>query len=175
MADEVTPDANTDGAAGTPAEQAAAITVNAQYTKDLSFEVPNAPSIFGELQQQQPDVNINVEVNARQLGDKLFEVVLNLGATCQVNGQTGFILELVYAGLFTLNVPDEHRQAILLIECPRLLFPFARNIIADVTRDGGFPPIMLGQVDFVGMYQQRVNQAQQQQQQQGNGQGGDEG
>jgi len=73
---------------------------------------------------------------------------------------TGFILELLYAGVFTLNVPDEHRQAILLIECPRLLFPYARNILSDATRDGGFPPVMLGQVDFVAMYQNQLKTAQ---------------
>ena len=80
-----------------------------------------------------------------------YEVELSITTSCKVGEETGFILELVYAGMFTVNVPAEHLQAILLIECPRLLFPFARNIIADVTRDGGFPPVLLGQFDLVGM------------------------
>lgn len=152
MADEQTPTPE-------PA-QGPAINVNAQYTKDLSFEVPSAPMIFAEMQKKAPDINVNIEVNARQLNETAFEVELSIATSCKVGEETGFIMELVYAGMFTLNVPDEHRQAILLIECPRLLFPFARNIIADVTRDGGFPPVLLGQVDFVGMYQNRVNEAQ---------------
>ncbi len=137
------------------------ILVNAQYTKDLSFEVPGAPGVFAEMQGKNPDININIQVNADHIAENMFEVTLNIEANCKVNDEPGFIMELVYAGLFTLNVPDEHRQAILLIECPRLLFPFARNIIADTTRDGGFPPVMLGNVDFVSMFQQQVAAAQQ--------------
>lgn len=152
MAEEQTPAAEN--------QQGSPIVVNAQYTKDLSFEVPTAPQVFLDMQSSQPDIGINIEVNARPAGDNLFEVELSVTANCKVAEKTGFILELLYAGLFTINVPEEHRQAVLLIECPRLLFPFARNIIADVTRDGGFPPVMLGQVDFVGMYQRQLQQAQ---------------
>lgn len=154
MADEQEP-------AAAANNQASAITVNAQYTKDLSFEVPSAPQIFVEMQNNQPDININIEVNARQLNENIFEVQLSTTASCKIGEETGFILELVYAGMFTLNVPQEHQQPVLLVECPRLLFPFARNIIADVTRDGGFPPVMLGQVDFIGMYQRQLQSAQQ--------------
>lgn len=154
MAEEQTP--TTPAADGQPADSA--LTVNAQYVKDLSFEVPNAPGIFGEMQSASPDININISVNASHVMDNIYDVVLNINANCEVGEHKGFIMELAYAGTFTLNVPDEHRQAILLIECPRLLFPFARNIVADVTRDGGFPPVMLGMVDFVDMYQRRVNE-----------------
>jgi len=153
MAEEQTP---------TPAEggqpEAAPLTVNAQYVKDLSFEVPNAPGVFGDMQTESPDINIDISVNARQLADNVFEVMLSINASCDVGEHKGFILELVYAGTFTLNLPDEHRQAVLMIECPRLLFPFARNIVADVTRDGGFPPVMLGMIDFVAMYQRRIEE-----------------
>lgn len=142
--------------------QSNSLLVNAQYTKDLSFEVPNAPQVFVDMQATQPDMNIDIEVNARPVGENLFEVELSVKATCKVGEKTGFIMELLYAGLFTLNMPDENKQAVLLIECPRLLFPFARNIIADITRDGGFPPVMLGQVDFVSMYQAQLNKAAQQ-------------
>lgn len=141
--------------------QAMAININAQYTKDLSFEAPAAPGIFSVLQGSSPDIKVNINVNINRAQDKAFEVVLEIHADCKVKEQTAFILELQYAGMFTLNVPDEHLQAILLIECPRLLFPFARNILADVTRDGGFPPLFLGMVDFAGMYQARLKEMQQ--------------
>ncbi|MEX2311007.1 MAG: protein-export chaperone SecB, partial [Rhodospirillales bacterium] len=98
----------------------------------------------------------DISVNARQLTENAYEVSLGINTNCKVGEHVGFIMELIYAGTYTLNVPEEHRSAILLIECPRLLFPYARNIVADVTRDGGFPPVMLGLVDFVQMYQNRV-------------------
>lgn len=137
------------------------ITINAQYTKDLSFEAPAAPRIFGALQETPPDINININVNANPLQDKVFEVMLEIHAECKVKEETAFILELQYGGVFTLNIPEEHIQPVLLIECPRLLFPFARNILADISRDGGFPPIMLGPVDFGAMYQAKLNELQQ--------------
>lgn len=137
-----------------------AITVNAQYTKDMSFEVPGAPGIYTAMQGTQPDITVNINVTANPLKEKTFEVVLEIRAHCKVKGQTAFILELQYAGMFTLSVPDEHMQPILLIECPRLLFPFARNILADVSRDGGFPPLFLGMVDFASMYQAKLQELQ---------------
>jgi len=151
--------ADVDAAAGAENQQSQPLSINAQYTKGLSFEVPGAPMVFAAMQNAQPDININIEVNARPLQENVYEVEIAVNASCDIDGDTGFILEFLYAGLFTINVPEEHLQAILLIECPRLLFPFARNIIADVTRDGGFPPVMLGQVDFVGMYQQQMEAA----------------
>lgn len=137
-----------------------AITINAQYTKDLSFEVPSSPGIYAALRDSQPDITVNINVTANPLKDNAFEVVLETRADCKIKGQTAFILELQYAGVFTLNVPQEHLQPILLIECPRLLFPFARNILADVSRDGGFPPLFLGMVDFAAMYQQKLQEMQ---------------
>lgn len=134
------------------------ISINAQYIKDLSFEAPSTPGIFAKLQQDSPDVSINVDVNAQSVQEKFFEVQLHIRATCKIGEETAFISELVYGGLFTINVPEEHLQAVLLIECPRLLFPFARNIIADTSRDGGFPPLMLAPVDFVAMFQNQVSE-----------------
>ena len=151
--------ADSDATAGAENQETQPLTINAQYTKDLSFEVPGAPMVFAAMQNAQPDINVNIEVNARPLQEHMFEVEIAVNAGCDIDGEPGFILEFIYAGLFTINVPEEHVQAILLIECPRLLFPFARNIIADVTRDGGFPPVMLGQVDFVGMYQRQLEAA----------------
>ena len=83
---------------------------------------------------------------------------MSIQAQCKIKEKVGFILELEYAGVFTLNLPDEHLQPVLLIECPRLLFPFARNILADVSRDGGFPPLMLGPIDFASMFQNQVQE-----------------
>ena len=139
------------------------IIVNAQYIKDLSFEAPKAPLIFTAMQKEEPDVNINVSVNFSELKDEImvdhqiFEVVLGVEATCTVGSDTAFLLELQYAGLFTINVDVQDRRPALLIECPRLLFPFARNILADISRDGGFPPLMLGPLDFASMYRQKAS------------------
>lgn len=133
--------------------------VNAQYTKDLSFEVPAAPNVFGMMQSQPPDISINIDVRAQSLQQNAYEVTLNVHARCKVGETVAFILELAYAGLFTVNVPKEQMGPMLLIECPRMLFPFARNIIADVSRDGGFPPLMLGPVDFAAMYRNQLARA----------------
>jgi preprotein translocase subunit SecB len=136
--------------------------VNGQYIKDLSFEVPNAPGIYGEIASKEPQITVNIEVKAGAVNDTLFEVALHISAECKAGELVAFVCELVYAGLFTLNVPREHLQAMLLIECPRMLFPFARNIIADATRDGAFPPLMLSPVDFVTMFRNQVAQQGQQ-------------
>ena len=150
---------------GQDAPQSAEFAINGQYIKDLSFESPNAPGILSELQHQQPDVKVNVDVQAAKLdgAEHMYEVVLDMNAELKLGEKVGFIIELKYAGVFTVNVPQEHLGAMLLIECPRQLFPFARNILSDTTRDGGFVPLMLQPIDFAAMYQ--ANLAQQQQQQ----------
>lgn len=140
------------------AEMQQPIVINAQFIKDLSFEAPSAPGIFSLMQESPPDINVNINVNANPLQDNIFEVIIEFQAECKVKEQVAFILELEYAGVFTLNVPEEHLQPILLIECPRLLFPFARNILADTSRDGGFPPLMLGPVDFGAMFQAKLQE-----------------
>jgi preprotein translocase subunit SecB len=139
------------------------IQVNAQYIKDLSFEVPGAPTIYGELASGSPEISVRVDLAAQPLQPHVFEIVLQLVIEAKLKDRPAFIAELSYGGVFTLNVPEEHLQPILLIECPRLLFPFARNIIADVTRDGGFPPMMLQPIDFVALYRARMEQAAKQQ------------
>ncbi|MGE5504307.1 MAG: protein-export chaperone SecB [Actinomycetota bacterium] len=136
--------------------------VNGQYIKDLSFEVPGAPGIFAEMQQANPEIPIHVDIDATKLQDGMFEVVLHLRIEAKLPSKPVFIVDLAYAGIFTIQAPDEHLQAILLIECPRLLFPFARNIVADLTRDGGFPPLMIQPLDFVQLYRSRMEQMQQQ-------------
>ncbi len=138
------------------------LVINSQYVKDLSFEVPAAPSIFAQMQNQQPEINVNVNVQASPLSGDAYEVVLHTQADCKIGQATAFLMELAYGGVFTINVPDEALRPVLLIECPRLLFPFARQIIANTTRDGGFMPLMLGPIDFVGMYQHQLQEQQRQ-------------
>jgi preprotein translocase subunit SecB len=142
---------------GTPpdAAQAPQLNVLAQYTKDLSFENPNAP---GSLQGQgQPQINIQINVNANNLSEHEFEVTLAVEGKAEAQGKVMFSFELAYAGVFRIvNVPQENLHPLVMIECPRLLFPFAREIIATAVRDGGFPPLMLDPVDFVGLYRQNM-------------------
>ncbi|MBT3358022.1 MAG: protein-export chaperone SecB [Rhodospirillales bacterium] len=151
---------------GTPDETAATteenaaptLAVVAQYVKDLSFEVPGAPAVYAAQQDSQPDITVNIDVKADPVEGDMYEVVLTIHAQCDVKETAAFVCELSYGGLFTVTGPQETLQPILLIECPRLLFPFARNIVADATRDGGFPPLMLAPVDFVGMFQNQLAQ-----------------
>ncbi len=135
------------------------IVINGQYIKDLSFEVPNAPRIFTEMDGQ-PEVPINVDVRAQALGERFYEAVLHFRVEGRIKGQVAFICELEYAAVVTLNLPEEHVQPVLLIEVPRMLFPYARNILSDLTRDGGFPPLMIQPLDFATMYRNRQQAAQ---------------
>lgn len=134
--------------------------LNIQYTRDLSFEVPGAPGIFLSVREQ-PRVDMNLDVQAHPVPGQppnMFEVSLRIRADAKIGDNSCFIAELVYCGVFTLNVPQEHVEPVLLVECPRLLFPFARNILADVTREGGFPPVLLQPIDFVALWQSRRGQ-----------------
>ena len=140
------------------APQAVNFQVNAQYIKDLSFEAPGTPQIFAALAGAQPEVSVQINLDAQPLGNRLYEVTLHLAVEAKLKEKTAFILDLTYCGIFTVEVPDEHLQPMLLIECPRLLFPFARNIVADAVRDGGFPPIMLQPIDFVALFRSRMEQ-----------------
>lgn len=132
------------------------LNVLAQYVKDLSFESPGAPnSLRGR--DQAPGININVNVNANPLSEKEFDVNLSLNARAGFDKDVLFNVELVYGGVFRIEgFPQEHMLPLLFIECPRLLFPFARQIIADATRNGGFPPLMLDPIDFAQMFQQKI-------------------
>lgn len=134
------------------------IGVLGQYVKDLSFENPNAPrSITPAPAGQQPSINIQVNVDAAPMNPTDFEVTLRLEGKAEAQGMLLFNFELVFAGAFRItNVPPETLQPIVLIECPRLLFPFAREIVATAVRNGGFAPLLLDPIDFVGLYRQRV-------------------
>jgi len=131
----------------------------AQYVRDLSFENPNAPASLSP--GRPPQIEVGVDVRAQNVGEDRYEVELRIGATAKHEDKITFVTEVVYAGLFSIrNVPQESLQAVCLIEGPRLLFPFARRVIADVTRDGGFPPLLLDPIDFVALFRQMQAQAQ---------------
>ncbi len=148
------------GAAQQPQAQAMPLIVNAQYIKDLSFENPNAPASLVPSDKG-PQLDIGVDLQTRTGPDGSYEVTLHIKATAKMEEQVAFVAELSYAGLVTLKgLPEDAIKPVLLIEVPRLLFPFARNILADVTRDGGFPPLMLNPIDFASLYRQNFMQEQ---------------
>jgi len=134
------------------------IQIHAQYVKDLSFENPRAPASL-QPQSEQPKIEVNVDVQAAKVAENdLYEVTLRINASGTAASEQLFLVELTYGGLFTLKgVPEDSLHPVLLIECPRILFPFARAIVADVTRDGGFPPLLIQPVDFAAMYRQSAS------------------
>lgn len=135
--------------------------LNSQYVKDLSFENPNAPqALQGD---QRPNITVNVNVEAKGLGPDVYEVELKLAANAKRDDATLFVAELVYGGVFTIRgFPQEHLQLAVLVQCPTLLFPFARRVLADVIRDGGFPPLLLEPINFLELLQRQQQAAQQQ-------------
>jgi preprotein translocase subunit SecB len=140
--------------------QGPSIRILAQFTRDLSFENPNAPEALRQ-NAEPPQIDLNVEMNARPRSDGLYEVDLKLNARAQRQGQSVFQIELVYGGLFELNgFPQDQIELVLLIECPRFLFPFARRIISDMTAEGGYPPFLLEPIDFAAVYAAQRAQSQ---------------
>ncbi len=137
------------------ADNAPAVTALSQYIKDLSFENPNAPeSVSGK--GPQPSIKLDFNVSVKPLAETDVEVELRIEARTEQQDKILFNIDLIYAGVFRLrNVPPELKQPIVLIECPRLLFPFARQIISDITQTGGFPPLLLDPVDFTRLYHER--------------------
>lgn len=144
------------------------LVVNVQYIKDLSFEVPGAPQIYTQLKAP-PRVDINLDVQARRIleGQNVFEVTLAIRAEAKEAATNGspesgirvFLAELSYSGVFTLTgIPENTIEPILLVECPRILFPFARNILSETTREGGFPPVLLQPIDFLALWHSRRQQ-----------------
>jgi len=134
------------------------LVVNAQYVKDLSFENPNAPSSL--LQQSgEPNVQVGIDTTAVQLEGSTFEVTLTVRAEGTAGDTSLFLVEAAYAGIFTLGeVPEEYVAPLLYVEAPRQLFPFARAVVAECVRDGGFPPLLIHPVDFMALFQQRAAQ-----------------
>jgi preprotein translocase subunit SecB len=149
----------TDGGAQAAAQPQ--LNVLAQYVKDLSFENPNAPRSL-QQQQQAPAINIQINVNAKPLSGNEYEVELKIEGRAEIQGGLFlFSFDLLYAGVFRIaNVPQDSLHAVIMIECPRLLFPFARELIATAVRNGGFPPLMIDPVDFVSLYRQKLAEQQ---------------
>lgn len=132
--------------------------INAQYLKDFSFESPKAPNSLRSFNEK-PDIKIDVDVNTQPLkdhGEDVFEVSLTLKGTTNLNKECVFLVEGTYSGIFTIkNAPEDVLKKILLIECPKFLFPFLRTIIGNCTRDGGFPPLMITPIDFVALFESK--------------------
>jgi preprotein translocase subunit SecB len=144
------------------AQAAPQLNVLAQYVKDFSFENPNAPRSL-QPSNQQPQINIQINVNASPMqgaqGQSDFEIELKIEGKAEIGNALLFAFDLVYGGVFRIqNVPQDSIHPVLMIECPRLLFPFAREIIASVVRNGGFPPLYIDPVDFVGLYRQKMTE-----------------
>lgn len=172
---DATPQTDAQAAAGggqqAAGPQQTGLTIHTQYVKDLSFENPNSPRIYLNMKEA-PAVSVNLDVQAQRLQENAFEVVLTCEVTAKIEESTAFIVELKYGGLISLgeNLSDEQREVMLLIEAPRYLFPFARNVISACSRDGGFPPLLINPVDFVRLYQeQKAKRSEADAQQQGSG------
>ncbi|MEO1280394.1 MAG: protein-export chaperone SecB [Pseudomonadota bacterium] len=157
----------TNGNGTTPAQEAGAgeaqqqvqAQVVAQYIKDLSFENPNIEKLLNGPGDN-PNMKMEVNVNAKRVGDDLFESAIDFKGHATNKEGTIYVLELVYAGLFRIkNIPDEAMEPFLLINCPALVFPFLRRLVADLSREGGFPPLLLDPIDFAGLYMRRKQQA----------------
>jgi len=134
------------------------IVINAQYVKDLSFESPAAPFSLTSLKDQ-PKVELNLDVQSGKIQENNYEVVIEIKAKVSTEDKDVFLIDLKYGALFTLtNIPEEHLEGILFVHCPSIMFPFARRIVADVTRDGGFQPLMIDPIDFMAFYNSKKEQ-----------------
>jgi len=130
------------------------IVIQNQYIKDLSMEIPHAPEIFKKMQGQNPQVNVEVNVEAKKLPeDHVFNAVLNIAINGDIESEKAFILELSYAAVVSLHVPEEHTEPVLMVEIPHMLYPFARQIVAQTMSNAGLPPLLLNPIDFMAMYQ----------------------
>jgi preprotein translocase subunit SecB len=142
-------------------QQFEGLMINAQYLRDMSFENPNAPASLATAGKQ-PDINVDVNVATRKLAEKSHEVVLKVSATAKVEEKTMFIAELEYGAVATIgsDIPEQGLQMALMVEVPRIIFPYARKLLADATQDGGFPPLLLNPIDFRALLAQKQAQAQ---------------
>lgn len=135
-------------------------TIRAQYIRDLSFENPNPLAIFTSENQDQPEISVGIQAKAQNLGDRNFELILDFNIDAKRGKDTMFIVELSYGAVVTVDesVSEDKVQHMVMVDAAHLLFPFARNIIADMTRDGGYPPLMLVPIDFNNLYEQQNQQ-----------------
>lgn len=158
----------TDTTAQQPTPQ---ISIVAHFTRDLSFE--NVGVLKGIPVEGKPEINVTVNIDGQSIGEDRYQISMKFNANAKAGENTRFVAELDYGGIFQFkDVPQEHIHPMLFIECPRQLLPFARRVMADVTRDGGYPPLMLDNVDFAGLYRQRIEQLRAEQAAKGDGDGG---
>ena len=147
-------EAGQDGEGGIP------LNITHQYTKDLSFENPGAPGLFINAQAEPPNIDIDVSVEAQTLGSNTYEVALHMRVNASAGSTTLFIAEIAYAAIAEIGeIPKEHLHAFIVIEVPRMIFPFARSILSGMISEGGFPPLLIAPVDFVEMYRQTAEKA----------------
>lgn len=145
-------EADQNAAAQTGDKPAPSIAIKAQYLRDMSFENVAVQQSGGRMDDK-PEIQVGVNLDAKKRGDDTYEVILKVNATAKGEDVMMFLVELEYAGVFEIkNVPENQLHPVLMIECPRIIFPFARRIVSDLTRDGGYPPLMLDMVDFAGIY-----------------------
>ncbi len=130
------------------------LNVHAQYIKDFSFENPHAPMNLAI--EQKPDIGVSLDVASKMLDEGVYEVILHVNVNATIEGETLFIVDLQYAGVFAVVTPDEaEREMVLMVHCPSILFPYARRIISDTTSDAGLPPLLLSPFDFLNLYMNR--------------------
>jgi preprotein translocase subunit SecB len=135
-----------------PPSQAPTFVVKGQYIKDLSFENPHSPQSL-TVTNVRPAIDVSVDLKAQRLQEDFYEMTLHISTKASAEGNTLFLVDLAYAGIFQLtNIPADRVEQLIMIDCPFVLFPFARRVIADITRDGGFPPLMLDPIDFHALY-----------------------
>lgn len=134
-----------------------AILINSQYIKDLSMEIPHAPHVFQKLNEQAPKVDIEVNLESKKLEENIYNVIMNIIINGDVKDEKAFILELSYGAVVTLNIPQEHHEAVLMVEIPHMIYPFARQIVANTLTNAGLPALMLNPIDFMAMYNAKKN------------------
>ncbi|MEM6932258.1 MAG: protein-export chaperone SecB [Pseudomonadota bacterium] len=150
-------------AAAAAAQAMPSVKMVAHFTRDLSFENVGAREALAAATEQ-PQINVNVGMDAKSMGEGRYQIVMKINGTAKSGEQTRFLIELEYGGIFAIeNAQEAHIHPILFIECPRQLLPFARRVVADVTRDGGYPPLMIDNVDFASLYRQKIEQLRAQQ------------
>ena len=160
MAEQAKGNGQTDIPSASPGGGVQQLIINAQYIKDFSFENPRAPQSLIQPATQ-PSVDINVDVKAQNLGPDVFEVILTINVTARAQDEPVFLVELAYGTVVTVkNAPAEMLAPLVLVETPRIAFPFARAIIANATRDGGFPPLMINPIDFAELLRRNPGAAQ---------------
>ena len=140
--------------------QKPAILINSQYIKDLSMEIPHAPHIFKKLNENGPKIAVEVNIENKPLEENIYNVLMNVTVNGDAKDEKAFILELSYGAVVSLNIPAEHHEAVLMVEIPHMIYPFARQIVANTMANAGLPPLMLNPIDFVAIFNAKKNKTQ---------------